>query len=66
MLVRSLKSLFSTRTIFDQILNKTIPSTKVFEDSEIYAFEDVQPQAPIHILIIPKVKDNLTGISQAE
>lgn len=51
-------------TIFDRILKKTIPSTPVYEDSQIYAFKDVNPQAPVHILIIPKNKDGLTGISQ--
>lgn len=30
----------------------------------IYAFADISPQAPVHILIIPKDKDGLTGISQ--
>lgn len=66
MISRSIKKLFSTtNTIFDKILDKTIPSKKVFEDTDIYAFEDVQPQAPIHILIIPKLKDNLSGISKA-
>lgn len=59
-------SQFSTKqeTIFDSILNKTIPSTPVYEDEKIYAFKDVNPQAPTHILIIPKQKDGLTGISQ--
>jgi histidine triad (HIT) family protein len=36
----------------------------VYEDEKIYAFKDVNPQAPVHILIIPKSKDGLTGISK--
>ena len=40
--------------IFCKIANKQIPSNIVFEDDNIIAFEDVKPQAPIHILIIPK------------
>lgn len=40
--------------IFCKIANKEIPSTIVHEDNEIVAFKDVHPQAPIHLLIIPK------------
>lgn len=40
--------------IFCKIINNEIPSKKVLENSEFLAFEDVNPQAPIHILIIPK------------
>ncbi|XP_051138581.1 14 kDa zinc-binding protein [Andrographis paniculata] len=53
-------------TIFDKIINKEIPSTVVYEDEKVLAFRDISPQAPVHILIIPKVKDGLTGISKAE
>lgn len=41
-------------TIFKKILNKEIPATLVHEDDLCLAFRDVQPQAPTHILIIPK------------
>ncbi|MDR5657975.1 histidine triad nucleotide-binding protein [Serpentinicella sp. ANB-PHB4] len=40
--------------IFCKILNKEIPSEIVFENDEVLAFNDVNPQAPTHILIIPK------------
>ncbi len=40
--------------IFCKIAKKEIPSRIVFEDSRILAFEDLRPQAPVHILIIPK------------
>ncbi|XP_022983143.1 14 kDa zinc-binding protein [Cucurbita maxima] len=53
-------------TIFDKIINKEIPSTIVFEDDKVLAFRDISPQAPTHILIIPKVKDGLSGLSKAE
>ena len=40
--------------IFCKIIKGEIPSEKVYEDDEIIAFKDIQPTAPIHILIIPK------------
>lgn len=43
-------------TIFTKIINKEIPADIVFEDNDIIAFKDIQPQAPIHILIIPKIE----------
>ncbi|RZB47606.1 Adenylylsulfatase HINT1 isoform C [Glycine soja] len=51
---------------FDKIINKEIPSTVVYEDDKVLAFRDIDPQAPTHILIIPKVRDGLTGLSKAE
>lgn len=42
------------KTIFDKIIEKEIPADIVYEDEEILAFNDISPQAPIHILIIPK------------
>ncbi|KAK4381973.1 Adenylylsulfatase HINT1 [Sesamum angolense] len=51
-------------TIFDKIINKEIPSNIVYEDDKVLAFRDIEPQAPVHIVIIPKVKDGLTGISK--
>jgi histidine triad (HIT) family protein len=41
-------------TIFDKIINKEIPADIVYEDDRGLAFRDINPQAPIHILIIPK------------
>ncbi len=40
--------------IFCKIVNGDIPSTKVYEDDSVYAFRDINPQAPTHILVIPK------------
>jgi histidine triad (HIT) family protein len=44
----------STDCIFCKIASGDIPSKKIFEDDEILAFEDVNPQAPVHFLVIPK------------
>ncbi|HHT63605.1 MAG: histidine triad nucleotide-binding protein [Bacillota bacterium] len=40
--------------IFCKIIKKEIPSQIVFEDDEILAFKDINPMAPVHILLIPK------------
>ena len=40
--------------IFCKIVNKVIPASIVYEDDQILAFNDINPQAPIHILLIPK------------
>ena len=43
-----------TDTIFTQIIDRQIPADIVYEDEECLAFRDVNPQAPVHILVIPK------------
>lgn len=43
-------------TIFDKILRREIPAKIVYEDADVLAFHDVSPQAPIHVLVIPKTK----------
>lgn len=40
--------------LFCKIIKGEIPSAKVYEDNKVYAFRDIEPQAPVHILIIPK------------
>ena len=40
--------------LFCKIAAGEIPSTKVYEDDLVYAFRDIEPQAPVHVLIIPK------------
>ena len=40
--------------LFCKIIKGEIPSSKVYEDEEILAFNDIQPVAPIHVLVIPK------------
>ena len=44
----------SADCLFCKIAAKQIPSKTVYEDDEVYAFEDIGPQAPTHILIIPR------------
>ena len=43
-------------TVFERILKKEIPAKIVYEDEDVLAFHDVAPQAPIHVLVIPKQK----------
>jgi histidine triad (HIT) family protein len=43
-------------TIFSKIINKEIPADIVYESDNILAFKDINPQAPVHILIIPKIE----------
>lgn len=45
---------YDDQNIFAKILRGEIPSTKVYEDEWAYAFEDINPQADIHTLVIPK------------
>lgn len=40
--------------LFCKIIAGEIPSAKVYEDEHVYAFRDINPQAPIHVLIVPK------------
>ena len=40
--------------IFCKIINGEIPSNKAYEDDKVLAFYDLEPQAPVHILIVPK------------
>jgi histidine triad (HIT) family protein len=40
--------------LFCKIVNGEIPSSKVYEDEVCYAFNDIDPQAPVHVLIVPK------------
>ena len=41
--------------LFCKIIEGTIPSAKVYENEWVYAFRDIAPQAPVHVLIVPKV-----------
>jgi len=43
-------------SIFSKIINKEIPANIVFESDSVLAFKDINPQAPVHILIIPKIE----------
>lgn len=43
-------------TIFSKIINKEIPADIVYESDAVLAFRDINPQAPVHVLIIPKIE----------
>lgn len=45
---------YDANNVFARILRGELPCKKVLEDAEILAFEDIQPQAPVHVLVIPK------------
>ncbi|MFN7114929.1 MAG: histidine triad nucleotide-binding protein [Alphaproteobacteria bacterium] len=45
---------YDPNNIFARILRAEIPCNKVFEDDHVLAFRDIQPQAPVHVLVIPK------------
>ncbi|MFA6985126.1 MAG: histidine triad nucleotide-binding protein [Arenimonas sp.] len=43
-----------SETIFSKIIRKEIPADIVFEDEHVLAFRDISPQAPVHVLFVPK------------
>ena len=50
--------------LFCKIIAGDIPSTKVYEDEMVYAFRDINPQAPTHVLVVPKAHiDDCNGIT---
>jgi len=55
--------------VFCKIVNNEIPSAKLYEDDTIVAFKDLNPQAPVHFLVIPKVHipsvDGIDGSNSA-
>lgn len=54
----------SEKTIFQRIIDREVPADIVYEDEHCLAFRDVQPQAPVHVLVVPKKRiaalDDLT------
>lgn len=53
--------------VFCKIIKGEIPSEKVYEDEEILAFKDIDPAAPIHILVIPKKHiENLLEVKEED
>lgn len=46
--------MFDKDCLFCKIIAGEIPSSKVYEDESVYAFRDINPQAPVHILVVPK------------
>ena len=53
--------------IFCKIIEKKVPSKIVFEDNTVIAFEDVNPQAPVHLLVVPKRHiSEIHGMTEAD
>ncbi len=50
--------------LFCKIIAGTIPSKRVYEDDKVYVFEDINPKAPTHVLIIPR--EHLRGLDAAQ
>lgn len=50
--------------IFCKIVDGTIPAEKIYEDDEILAFNDINPAAPVHFLLIPKL--HIASLSETE
>ena len=49
--------------LFCRIISGEVPSKKVYEDEQIFAFEDLNPQGPTHVLVIPK--KHISGLKEA-
>ena len=49
--------------LFCKIIRQEIPSTPVYEDETTYAFRDINPQAPVHVLVVPR--EHLARVSDA-
>ncbi len=50
--------------LFCRIIRGEVPAKKVYEDENVFAFEDINPQAPTHVLIIPK--KHFAGLKEAQ
>jgi histidine triad (HIT) family protein len=53
-----------SKTLFQKIADREIPSQIVYEDAEVVAFRDINPQAPVHILVVPRKP--VVRVGQAE
>jgi len=51
-------------TVFSKIIRREIPAQIVYEDERAIAFKDIAPQAPVHLLVVPK--EPIPGIAQAK
>jgi histidine triad (HIT) family protein len=59
--VRGVVEMLKEECIFCKIINGQIPAKTVFEDNKVMAFGDIKPQAPVHVVIIPK--HHIDGLS---
>lgn len=56
-----------TQCLFCRIIRREIPGRIVYEDDAVLAFEDINPQAPVHILVVPKKHiDSLSNLSTTD
>lgn len=53
------------KTLFEKICSKEIPATIVFEDEFCVAFRDITPQAPVHVLVVPRQPIHRVGVAAA-
>lgn len=55
-------------SIFDRIIAREIPADIVYEDERVIAFRDIKPQAPIHLLVVPKTAEyaDVVGLAAAD
>ena len=52
-----------SKTLFEKIADRQIPAQIVYEDDQVVAFRDIQPQSPVHVLIVPRAA--ITRIAEA-
>lgn len=55
-----------SETLFNKIIERQIPADIVYEDQQSLAFRDIHPQAPVHILVIPKKRISMISIATEE
>jgi len=55
-----------SKTLFEKIAAREIPANIVYEDDKVVAFRDISPQAPTHILIVPRKAIQRIALAQAE
>ena len=56
----------SEKTLFQKICDREIPATIVHEDERCVAFRDIAPQAPVHILVVPRKAVTRIGLAEAD
>jgi len=47
-----------SKTLFEKIVAREVPAAIVYEDEQVIAFRDIKPQAPAHVLIVPKSRSH--------
>ncbi len=55
----------SAKTLFEKICDKEIPATLLHEDERCVAFRDISPQAPVHIVVVPRKPIPRVGLAEA-